>query len=644
MNPEKQKRKRFILFRKPDITLAVLGVVVGAAEIVVSDTFQLNRAYFGYTILIACLFYLLNSRVFASLQKAGPARASQEKDFLFVLFSGLTGVLLLASALVLRASHSYVRGLDYVGLFLGATVCTVVQIIFFDTSPVWRQRLVLVQVLLLGIGFKASGFFQYPTLMGNDPFYHLDLVERFIVEGQFPQGEAYSTFPVFQVLIAALHLLSGLDLKACFFAVSVLQSLALMAVFLVGRDLFDQKTGLLAFLFLTLADYQLQWGMQIIPMTLGIAVFALLLMGIVLRDRYRKRFRTTWTVILILLIVVMVVIHTLSSLILMVSVVILFMTYTFYDEARGAQSRMQSISLTFVIIAIALPLVYWSYNAAAPEETFLARVALTVKISIEEAFLGDVQMVSGAGALAEWQVFLGDLGWVMLLMLTVVGILGCLRLFSRRANVMSLAVLTSVLIAITYGGAFLGLRHILPARWISFLYVPASVFSAFGIRQLLYSTVSGKRLRWVSVLSQGGLALLVIFAVGAMTTSPLRAMPDSPIYLESLSIRPGFYDAEVRGMDHALAQGEEGLIAASSKTGRYLKQISEIDPREPETYQDAQYILVRQFDLRNGFFIPYPDYSISDYVLPTEAFNTYLGEKCWRRYDNGEVFLYTVGK
>ena len=59
--------------------------------------------------------------------------------------------------------------------------------------------------------------------------------------------------------------------------VSVLQSLSLVAVFPIGNLLFDQKTGLLAFLFLSLCDYQLQWGMQIIPMTLGIAMFALLL-------------------------------------------------------------------------------------------------------------------------------------------------------------------------------------------------------------------------------------------------------------------------------------------------------------------------------------------------------------------------------
>ena len=253
-------------------------------------------------------------------------------------------------------------------------------------------------------------------------------------------------------------------------------------------------------------------------------------------------------------------------------------------------------------------------------------------------------MVSGAGMLSEWQVFLGDLGWTMLLLLTVVGILGCLRLFSKRAIVIAFIVLTSVLILITYGGAFLGLRHILPARWISFLYVPACVFSAFGVRQLLDYRAAGNRPVWQTWLKQGSLALLVLFTVGAMMTSPLRAMPDSPLYLEEVSIRPGFYEAEVRGMDQALAEQREGQIAASSKTGRYLKEISAIDPREAQTYQNAAYILVRQFDLRNGFFIPYPDYQVSDYVLPTVEFTDFLAKKTWRSYDNGEVFLYTVGQ
>ncbi|MCD4671451.1 MAG: hypothetical protein K8R77_02200 [Anaerolineaceae bacterium] len=642
MKTETARQKRFFLFRKPDIFLAVLGVVTGTAEIFVSNYFHLNRAYFGYTILAACLFYLASYRVFASVQDEEPTDLRNQSAFVFILFSCLSLAFLLVSVLLLRASNSYLRGIDYISLFLGAVVFTVVQIVFFDTSAVWKQRLILGQILLLGIGFKASGFFQYPTLMGNDPFYHLDLIERFIDTRQFPQGEAYSSFPLFHVLVTVFSLLSSLDLKSSFFIISVMQSLSLLSVFLIGKVLFDQKTGLLAFLFLSLSDYQLQWGIQIIPMTVGIIVFALLLMSVVLRNRYRKRFRTTWTVILILLIVVMIFIHTLSTLILVLSVIILFLAFVFFQDDRNLQGRLQFISLTFVLIASVAPVVHWSYNATVPEQTFLARVVLTVRMSLREAYLGDVQMVSGAGFLSEWQVFLGDLGWVMLLLLTVVGILGCLRLFSKQATIMALIVLTCVLIFTTYGGAFIGLRQILPARWISFLYIPACIFSAFGIKQLLCFNSPRSDRALVQFFKKSWLALLVILTVGAMTTSPLRSMPDSPLYLEELSIRPGFYNAEVTGRDQALARQQAGQIAASSKTGRYLKDISEVDPREADTYQDSAFILVRQFDLRNGFFIPYPDYQVSDYVLPTKEFDDYLTNSCWRSYDNGEVFLYTV--
>jgi hypothetical protein len=302
---------------------------------------------------------------------------------------------------------------------------------------------------------------------------------------------------------------------------------------------------------------------------------------------------------------------------------------------------LQFISQTFVLLAVVAPVVYWSYNAVIPEQTFLARLALTIKMSLQEAYLGDVQMISGAGSLTEWQVFLGDMGWVVLLALTVVGILGCLRIFSHQPTIISLVFVTGVLVFTTYGGALLGLRHILPARWISFLYVLACVFSAFGVKQLLYFTSGRSDLPWLRALKTSWLALVVMLTVGMMLTSPLRAMPDSPLYLESLSIRPGFFEAEVKGMDVAAAQGV-GQIAASSKTGRYLEGISEIDPRKPQTYAASRVILVREFDLRNGFFIPYPEYQVSDYVLPTADFNAFLQNACLRSYDNGEVTLYTV--
>ena len=123
MKNEKSQRKRLFLFRKPDLTLAVLGVLAGAAEIVVSNAFHLNRAYFGYTILAACLFYLFTYRVFGAVQTAAPMQDSQRSTATFLLFSGLSLVFLLASTFLLRASHSYVRGMDYVGsLFWGSGV------------------------------------------------------------------------------------------------------------------------------------------------------------------------------------------------------------------------------------------------------------------------------------------------------------------------------------------------------------------------------------------------------------------------------------------------------------------------------------------------------------------------------------------
>ena len=634
----KEKVRFFV--RRPDLMLALLGVVTGAAEILVSNHFRLNRAYFGYSIVIACLFYLVFHGVFAVVNKETLQDHSRHSALVFAGFSLLTLVFLLSSVWYLRSTTGYSRGWPYVILFLMAVVFTTAQIVFFETSTQWQQRVILIQILLLGIGFKASGFFLYPTMTGNDPFYHLNFIERLVSLQQVPLNEPYTSFPLFHMLISIFGLMSSIDGKSGFFFISVLQSLSFVSVYVMGRVLFDQKTGLLAFLFLSLSDYQIQWGVQIIPMTVGVMVFALVLMGVVLRNRYRKNYRVKWTVLLILWIVVMIFIHTLSSLIMMFSVSFLFLSFVLFSQKQTQGNRLQFISISFVLIAIILPVVYWSYNAATPAETFLARVALTIRMSLREAFLGDVQMISGAGLLSEWRVFLGDLGWVLLLVLTVVGILSCLHVFRRQATILSLAVLTGVLVFTTYGGALFGLRYILPARWISFLYVPASLFSAFGVKQVLNFHRDSEGF-WAPWIRKCLLALAVFSTVATMVTSPLRSMPDSPLYLPELSIRPGFYNAEVKGMDHALAQ-QAVQIAASSKTGRYIKQISEIDPRKPSTYDGSALILVRQFDLRNGFFIPYPDYQVSDYVLPTAGFNQFLQDFCLRHYDNGEVFLYTV--
>ena len=632
------KAKLRTFMRRPDLILALAGVVTGAAEVLVSNHYRLNRAYFGYSVVLACLVYLIFWRVFAAVNQDAHQEQPQRTSLFFIALSGLSLALLFCSVLYFRSTTGYLRNLPYVLLFLAAVVLTVAQIVFFETSQGWKQRLILVQILLLGVGFKASGFFLYPTMSGNDPFYHLNFIQQMLDFQQIPLNEPYTSFPLFHIVISVFGLTTSVDLKTAFFFISVLQSLSMISVFIMGRTLFDPKTGLLAFLFLSLSDYQMQWGVQIIPMTIGVVVFALTLMSVVLRNRYRKNFRTKWTILLILWIVVMVFVHTLSSLILMFSVCVLFLSFVFFSQEQVRGKRLQYISLSFVLIAILLPVVYWSYNAAKVDETFLARVALTIRMSLREAFLGDVQMISGAGLLSEWQVFLGDIGWVLLLMLAVIGILNCLHVFRRRVTILSLLVLTGVLVLITYGGALFGLRYILPARWISFLYVPACLFSAFGVKQGL-NYHKEQEAAWPLWLRRCFLGLTVFSIVALMATSPLRAMPDSPLYLAEMSVRPGFYNAEVKGMDHAMSM-QTAQIAASSKTGRYLKGVSEIDPRQASSYEDHPLILVRQFDLRNGFFIPYPDYQVSDYVLPTDAFFQYLQNYRLRNYDNGEVILY----
>jgi len=124
-----------------------------------------------------------------------------------------------------------------------------------------------------------------------------------------------------------------------------------------------------------------------------------------------------------------------------------------------------------------------------------------------------------------------------------------------------------------------------------------------------------------------------------MTISPARSIPDSPLYLKGISPRPGFFESEIVGMDYA-NDVFKNKVSVSGKTRLYLPEYSMIDPSNRSSYANSDIILIRQFDLENGFFIPYPKNRLSEYILPKEEFIDFFEENLFTLYDNGTTKIF----
>lgn len=612
-----------------DVIVALAGLVVGVAGVLASEYYTLNRSHLACAICIASLGYLVTRNLLPGRESVHPRAKWQTKDQLFVVVTILFFVLLLASIAIL--THSlYRRPPIYFLFFIGAAALLVLQITLLDLDAPWKQQLLLGQILLLGISFKAGAFFFYPTVSGIDPFGHQQWIEELLATGEFPQNVGYTPFPVMHLLAGATSLICGNSSKMGLFSVSILYSIALLAVFPMGKKLLGARTGLIAALLLSLSDYQIMWGVQIIPTSLGIAWFTLILMALAKRDGAEaSQDKLVWTISVLLFLGVMLFTHTLSAFVLLVALVTILTTTALLALSK-LSPRRTVVSMTLAgLFGIAM-LTYWMWSFPHPERAFFTKMVLSFRSAMSVAQVGDVELVTQIGSFDALTVFAGEAGWTLLLVPATMGLISAFNPRLRSTEFLVWALLMAVFLGIVYGSGVMGVQQILPSRWIAFLYVPVCLLVASFLSRLLATS------NWNTFLASFTVLLLCAI-LALMITSPSKSIPDSPLYAASLSIRSAFYTSELVGMKYA-ERTYQGPLAASWRSGRFRGLTSDtIDPLQPDSYKPANLIIVRDDDISKGFRSP----SLGRLRMVSQELIDHLkGPSRVRVYDNGTVRLF----
>ena len=616
-----------------DVIVALAGFVVGIAGALASEYYILNRTHLGCAVCTACLGYLVMNDLLPGKESVHCQAKWQVMDWLFIYATISFLVLLLASIAILTISL-YRRPPVYFGLLLSAATILALQIALLDLSVSWKQQVLLGQILLLSISLKAGAFFLYPSVSGVDPFAHQRWIDELIMTGGFPRNTGYTHFPVMHLLAGATSLICNSSSKIGLFSVGVLYSIGLLTVFPMGKRVFGARTGLTAALLLSLGDYEIQWGVQIIPTSLGITWFLLVLMVLTERNSTTDpRDKLGWSISILLFLWAMLFTHTLSTFILLVTLLSILTTTTLLAFSRFSP-RSTVVSVTLVGLLGVAMLAYWAWSFPSSEQDFFTRTILSARSALLEAQLGSVEMVSVAGSLDARTVFAGEAGWTLLLVPAVMGLISSFSPRLRNTEPLIWAQLMTLFLGVVYGSGIMGVQAILPARWMAFIYVPACLLSASFLSQLL---AASKR----KVLTSSFAVLLLSTTTALMITSPGRSIPDSQLYATSLGTRPGFYTSELAGMGYARDAHQEPF-AASARSRRLLHKANSIDPRQPDSYEPANLIVVRESDISKGFYIPFAKPQHHEIVLPTQEFLEHLnGPSRVRVYDNGVVQLFS---
>lgn len=614
--------------QKLDVLSAWVGVLLGILAISLSFHFQFNQEHIGFAVLFPSLLYLVLRK---KLTESGSNTPNLKCRYSNISASFTIFLILFSISLVLLRSAIYHRPLAY---FITITLISAViayQILNADKRYVW---LVLIEILLVSISIRAGVYYLFHDIYGFDIPYYIALINEIINTGYIPSNYpgAYANFFMMPLTVAVVQQIFGLDMKCAYFSIGIVEALSPIFIFFICKQLFDFKSGLMAALMLALSDHYIMYGFWIIAMSLALPIFSLIVLLAITKVSKSEILSKSLLIVFLFTIIITHAIATTVTFVvvalffIVASVITLFETIFEIAELPPKEDRIKITSATTMLFFVSF-IAYWMNAFPWYGRSFFANIVHSVRCALTSIGWGDVCMVTTVAETPNYaSVLLANMGYIILIIFATLGILISLSPANITNKKFALTASVIALMGIVYVPSAFNFTSILPGRWFPFIYILLIIFvpsGIFALTNLMRSTVS-KNILVISILS---------FFVFFMITSPI-ANPDNELYSNEFRKRVGIYDSEMKAGDFAASK-----CNTVSKNCMYcipdLRNATFIDPEEPKTYHGST-ILIREYDLKKGFYIPYTRPGFGECEESGEDFIEYLGELNII-YSNGKV-------
>ncbi|OIB56113.1 hypothetical protein BBD46_19700 [Natrialba sp. SSL1] len=483
-----------------------------------------------------------------------------------------------------------------------------------------NPRSVLPVIAIAGFANRAMGYFASEKYVGVDIYSHSEWASSIATEGSLEPlfTSKYYYAPLYHIQSSIGELILGVPTKTAI-AMAVMVSVTfvpLLGIYVLTSRFWGSRIGLFAGLLYIASDQAIQWGVHLIPTSLGIVFFTIVLLSIFayILSGDKRQFG-----ILAATLGALVLTHQISLFVSIVAVVAITGAVVIYQMRITMQSATIGLVSGFVAF---LDFVTTRFGGPQGEASFLDIVLGNVASSVLTAGtetqpeVYDPSISPGRATVMSNMHYLGP---SLLLVLAIVGALYWLH--SRRDSnntlvAFSIGICVTVLFGFTLVLPMVGTRDLLPGRWWGFLYIGLAIFAAPGLiylssRVRFSGDQMGPHLATVLVL----LLLIVALMTGAPNASQDNPYMDDSVGAERLGVTeqevaitehtenvrteeiqvesdfrfPYYYQTETVQMDHSnpnsIASGTPKLILnrayMSKHQAQYFVSIGEDQRRVP---------------------------------------------------------------
>lgn len=464
-------------------------------------------------LLLSSMIYLVFRGRFVESKGSLTSKFKPSKNLFLTITS--TFFILFSLCLLFISDTVYYRPLYFVVLLciMGGLIAS--QIFLTDEKKYYY--LILLEIIIFGILIRGSIFYQYPSVVGGDPWVHLASIITIIDIGHVTKDVTnYYAFPFMHLFVTALEFITRMGVKNSMFFISVSEVLVSVFFFLFITKIFNEKIGLLSALMLVVSTHFIQYGFIIIPQTIGLVFMGIIIFLLFYRqtidDTYKK---IIYGLLIFMFMFSILFSHTLTSFAMLLILISIFLVELLVNRIKFFSKYLNEtflISLTLVsFFAVAL-IYYWMYQAG-----MMGYVAESLHWGLSVSY-----QAPSESTLKE-SFFISIMKMLPLYVAIFLGLIGFLYSLNSK-YFKSINLYGWLLILFIFGAVVLGLSTFLPARWFVFLEMTLIVPMAIGI--LSISRISPRKvLTLFLIVTFSSIIFMTSYEATAQNVNPYTPYP-----------------------------------------------------------------------------------------------------------------------